>query len=98
MEQYLLDNVARYQTLIQRFKIPSQKATGGNDSKLCSEMIMAMRIRPLLEEEVSSSQVVAIYPRDDQSGVVDLHELKRVVRGLPTLNVSLLHSSGTLKK
>ncbi|KAJ5772353.1 hypothetical protein N7520_002882 [Penicillium odoratum] len=88
MEQYLLENVTRYQTLIQRFKKPAQKATGSNDAEMSSEMVMATRIRPLLEEEISSGQVVAIYPRDEKSGVVDLHELKRVVRGLPTLNSS----------
>ncbi|KAJ5632719.1 P-loop containing nucleoside triphosphate hydrolase protein [Penicillium lividum] len=88
MEQYLLENVTRYQTLIQRVKKPAQKATGSNDAELSSEMVVATRIRPLLEEEISSGQVVAIYPRDEKSGVVDLHELKRVVRGLPTLNSS----------
>ncbi|KAJ5919194.1 hypothetical protein N7466_010137 [Penicillium verhagenii] len=88
MEQYLMANVPRYQTLIERFKKPPYKATNGNDTESSSEMVMTTRIRPLLEDEVSSGQVVAIYPRDDRSGVVDLHELKRVVRGLPTLNSS----------
>lgn len=91
MEQYLLDNVTRYQTLIQRFKPPVQKTTRNIGAEPKSNIVVSTRIRPLLEDEMSSGQVVATFPREDGSGVMDLHELKRVVRGLPTLNVSLPH-------
>lgn len=88
MEQYLLDNVARYQTLIQRFKPPVQKGIKNAGTEPKSNIIVSTRIRPLLEDEISSGQVVATFPRGDGSRVLDLHELKRVVRGLPTMNVS----------
>ncbi|KAJ6014405.1 P-loop containing nucleoside triphosphate hydrolase protein [Penicillium herquei] len=85
MDQYLLDNIVRYQTLIQRFKPPAQKATG-NDPDNDASIVVTTRIRPLLEDEISSGQVVATFPRGDGSGVIDLHELKRAVRGLPSMN------------
>ncbi|KAJ5100653.1 hypothetical protein N7456_006705 [Penicillium angulare] len=88
MEQYLLDNVARYQTLLQRFKPPPQKKTGEAKTSTNSSIVVNTRIRPLLDDEVSSGQVIAAFPRGDGSGVVDLHELRRVVRGLPTMNSS----------
>ncbi|KAJ5640760.1 P-loop containing nucleoside triphosphate hydrolase protein [Penicillium herquei] len=56
MEQYLLDNVVRYQTLIQRFKPPARKATG-NDTDKDASITVTTRIRPLLEDEISSGQV-----------------------------------------
>ncbi|KAJ5706786.1 hypothetical protein N7488_006587 [Penicillium malachiteum] len=87
MEQYLLDIVVRYQTLIQRFKPSARKATG-NDTDKDASITVTTPIRPLLDDEISSGQVVATFPRGDGSGVIDLHELKRVVRGLPTMNVS----------
>lgn len=90
MDQYLLDNVARYQTLLSRFKPPTKKASE-NKPPTGENIIVNTRIRPLLEAEISSGQVIATFPRGDRSGVVDLHELKRVVRGLPTMNVSILH-------
>jgi hypothetical protein len=91
MDQYLLDNVARYQTLLQRFKPPPKKTTSSKKPPTNSSIIVNTRIRPLLQEEVSLGQVVATFPRGDGSGFVDLHELRRVVRGLPTMNVSFLH-------
>ncbi|KAJ5345576.1 hypothetical protein N7452_003580 [Penicillium brevicompactum] len=43
-----------------------------------SNITVAARVRPMLEHETSSGQVVAVYPRVDDSGVVDLHDLRRV--------------------
>lgn len=94
MDQYLLENVARYQALLQRFKPPPQKATDKDKPPASSNIVVNTRIRPLLEDEVLSGQVVATFPRGDGSGVVDLHELRRVVRGLPTMNVSISQSLG----
>jgi hypothetical protein len=42
----------------------------------------------LLDEEAASGQVPAVFARVGESGTVDLHELRRVVRGPPPLNVS----------
>ena len=87
MERFLLDNAGRYQNLVQRFKPPRQKVNKRQDEGVSPSISMAARIRPMLEEEVSSGQVVAASPRDGVPGIVDVHELRRVVRGLPTINV-----------
>lgn len=87
MEEYLLQNVQRYQVLIKRFVPPPAKRNVAPEPAT-SDLVVATRIRPMLEDEMSSGQVPAIFTREKETGVVDLHELKRVVRGLPTLNVS----------
>lgn len=85
MEQFLLDNAARHQMLISRLKPPPKTKVNYETSNIT----VAARIRPMLEHETSSGQVVAVFPRVDDSGVVDLHDLRRVVRGFPPLNVSI---------
>ncbi|KAJ5374420.1 hypothetical protein N7517_006426 [Penicillium concentricum] len=87
MEQYLLANVSRYQSLVQRFQPQRPTTTENKDVADCSNIVVAIRIRPILDHEILSGQVPAIFPRSE-SGVVDLHELKRVIRGQPTLNSS----------
>lgn len=87
MEQFLLDNAARHQLLVSRFKPPRTTP----DIQENPNITVATRIRPLLEHESSTGQVVAVYPRVNESGVVDLHDLRRVVRGFPPLNVTHPH-------
>ncbi|KAJ5350530.1 hypothetical protein N7541_008257 [Penicillium brevicompactum] len=74
MEQFLLDNAARHQLLISRLKPPKKTKV----TYEASNITVAARVRPMLEHETSSGQVVAVYPRVDDSGVVDLHDLRRV--------------------
>jgi kinesin family protein 2/24 len=88
MEQYLLDNVSRYQSLVERFR-PQHPVAAANIHLLnSSSIIIATRTRPILASETSSGQVRAVFPRNNEIGAMDIHELRRVVRGLPTLNVS----------
>jgi kinesin family protein 2/24 len=91
MDQFLLDHAERHQTLVGRFKPPRQKVIEDNGmatNRTNPNIVVATRIRPILDEEKSVGQVVATFPREGESGVVDLHELRRVVRGFPPLNVS----------
>ncbi|KAL4794089.1 P-loop containing nucleoside triphosphate hydrolase protein [Aspergillus venezuelensis] len=94
MDQYLLDNVQRYQTLVGRFKPlvanepPRQPSPNPN-------LLVATRIRPLLESETKSGQVPGIFPRPGQDGVIDVHELRKAVHGLPTLNSFCFRSDQT---
>ena len=88
MDNFLLENAARHQLLVARFK-PSYVAQTVNNGGTNSNIVVATRIRPMLEEEVASGQVVAAFPRDDSNGVVDIHQLRRVVRGPPPLSVSV---------
>ncbi|GAB1317016.1 hypothetical protein MFIFM68171_07226 [Madurella fahalii] len=82
MEQFFLENAERYKRLVAAFK-PSAPNTKNNDSTAAStEIVVSTRIRPMLEDEESQGFPVAVYIR---SNTVDVHELKRPVRGLPTL-------------
>lgn len=92
MESFLLQNAARHQHLVKQFK-PKPRATKSEDTSPAHPSIrVATRIRPLLEDESSSGQVPAAFPRSGENGTVDLHELRRVVRGPPPLNVSELRT------
>lgn len=88
MDDFLLQNAARHQILVARFK-PTLSASTAGGVETSANIVVATRIRPMLEEERSSGQVVAAFPREGSDRVVDLHQLRRVVRGLPLLNVSV---------
>lgn len=86
MEEFLLQHADRHQQLIRQFKPKPRPIEGGPVTS--PNITVATRIRPLLNEETASGQVPAVFARFGESGVVDLHELRRVVRGPPPLNVS----------
>ncbi|KAJ5123044.1 hypothetical protein N7448_009141 [Penicillium atrosanguineum] len=86
MEEFLLQHADRHQHLIRQFK-PKPRPNEG-DPVTSPKITVATRIRPLLDEETASGQVPAAFARVGESGVVDLHELRRVVRGPPPLNSS----------
>lgn len=86
MESFLLQNATRHQHLIKKFK-PKPCAIKPENTSPHASIQVATRIRPILADEVSSGQVPAAFPRFGETGTVDLHELRRVVRGPPPLNV-----------
>ncbi|KAJ5595471.1 uncharacterized protein N7459_001679 [Penicillium hispanicum] len=88
MDDFLLQNAARHQKLVKLFKPPRPTASEATHDSSSSNIVVATRIRPILDEEITSGQVVAAFPRAGENGVVDLHELRRVVRGPPPLNSS----------
>ncbi|ORY69061.1 P-loop containing nucleoside triphosphate hydrolase protein [Pseudomassariella vexata] len=88
MERFLLDNVALYQTLVKRFK-PSPAVSytrGGESTETPSpDIVVSVRIRPLLDEGLTSGFPCAVFPRADETGVVDVHDLYHHPRGRPIL-------------
>lgn len=94
MEDFLLQNAARHQKLVKLFKPPRPTSEATNDGS-SSNIVVATRIRPMLDDEISSGQVIAAFPRAGETGVVDLHELRRVVRGPPPLNVRISRCCST---
>jgi kinesin family protein 2/24 len=86
MDDFLLQHAGRHQQLVRQFK-PKPRPNEG-DPVTTPNIAVATRIRPMLEEEMASGQVPAAFARAGESGVVDLHEIRRVVRGPPPLNVS----------
>src|SRR5690349_6919115 len=87
MEQFLLDSVPRYQSLLRAFKPPRSNKTAGTTNS-SSNITVAARIRPMLDYEIASGQVAGVFARKGADGVVDIHELRKKVRGPPILNVS----------
>ncbi|KAJ5084061.1 P-loop containing nucleoside triphosphate hydrolase protein [Penicillium alfredii] len=63
LDQFLLSNAARHQSLVKAFNPPRPKTTDQNDTVTSSSITVAARIRPLLHDEGSSGQVVATFPR-----------------------------------
>lgn len=88
MEQFLLDNAEYYTRLVHTSKLTPVRAKTGADDDTNPYVVIASRLRPLLEDEVSAGLVPGVFPRDGSGGVVDLHELRKRVRGKPTIDVS----------
>lgn len=76
MDQVLLENAARYQTLVEALG----SATVDDTPKVTTEItnpniIVSARIRPLLNEEVDAGVPCAIFPRTAETGIMDIHDL-----------------------
>jgi kinesin family protein 2/24 len=88
MDKFILDNVARYQALLKALKpvppSPTDRTMAGTSNP---NMVVGARIRPLLEEEVTTGFPCAIFPRSAEAGVVDIHDLYNHPRGRPILKV-----------
>lgn len=91
MDQFYLENVSKYETLLKGLKPPPapEPATAVRRN---SKMIVSARIRPMLEEDIASRFPCAIYSRPAQktmyNNVLDLHDLYNHPSGRPQLRVS----------
>ncbi|KAM0196954.1 hypothetical protein ACHAPA_006131 [Fusarium lateritium] len=90
MDQFFLDNAQRYQELVNRFK-PEPIKTKSSSDESNPDITIATRIRPMLDEEREGGQISGVFPRNNLPGVVDLHELRKRVRGPPTMLSSNFH-------
>ncbi len=94
MEQFILDHAERYKRLVAAFK-PSPSSTKASGSKVANpEIIVSVRVRPMLEDEISQGFPAGIHIRRD-TNTIDVHALKQPVRGLPTITVRFLSRSNT---
>ncbi|OBS21948.1 hypothetical protein FPOA_08285 [Fusarium poae] len=84
MEQFIIDNAQRYDDLVKRFK-PAPIRAKPSDEESNPDITIATRIRPMMEDEKEEGQLIGVFPRKTLPGAVDLHELRRPVRGPPTL-------------
>ncbi|KAK4204600.1 P-loop containing nucleoside triphosphate hydrolase protein [Triangularia verruculosa] len=84
MEQFLIDNADRYKQLVRAFKPKKEQCTSGRTGN--PDFLISARIRPLLPDEVSQGSPESVFSRGGDTSVVDLHELKKPIRGLPSLN------------
>lgn len=88
MEQYILDNAQRFDDLVKRFR-PAPIKAKPSDEEPNPDITIATRIRPMMDDEKEEGQLIGVFPQQNLPGAVDLHELRRPVRGPPTLVVSV---------
>ncbi|KAK0725164.1 P-loop containing nucleoside triphosphate hydrolase protein [Lasiosphaeris hirsuta] len=84
MEQFLIDNTERYHALVAAFKPrPADKKAQAGENQ---DIIVSTRIRPMLTEEET------VFPASvfvgNSASAVQVHELKKSVRGPAALNSS----------
>lgn len=87
MDQFLIDNASRYQSLVSAFKPAAKAGQGKGNTTTNPDMVVSTRIRPILADESSSGLVPGVFTRNAEDGVVDVHELRKTVKGQPALNV-----------
>lgn len=91
MDQFIVGDAATYQTLVNAFKPPVLKAPQ-QESTTTPEILVTTRIRPILEDEAATGLVAGTFVRAvgkdaGPIGVVDIHELRKTVKGTAALNV-----------
>lgn len=75
---------------IEAFKAPPLKIANTVERHHSSEDIrIGARVRPLLESEEENGAIISVIARND-TGFVDVHELKQKVNFKPGFNVGLL--------
>jgi kinesin family protein 2/24 len=82
MENFYLNNVAKYHSLVNAFDSTAKPRVSAGEAG--PDMVVGARIRPLLEKEGFPS---AIFPRSNQKNVLDIHDLYNHPRGVPILKV-----------
>lgn len=91
MDQFYLDNIALYQTLVKAFRPspePRIATTKVATETTSPDLVVGARIRPLLNEDLAAGFPRAVFPRSAQTGVVDMHDLYNHPRGRPILKVT----------
>lgn len=87
MEQFMLEHAERYRRLVAAFKPTTSGPKAADSTAASTEILVSTRLRPMLEDEINQGFPPGVYQRG-RSNTVDVHELRRPVRGLPTINVS----------
>ena len=87
MEQFILDHAERYKQLVAAFKPSPSSIKGGGSAVVANpDIVVSVRVRPMLEDEISQGFPAGIHIRRDTT-TIDVHALKQPVRGLPTITV-----------
>ncbi|KAJ1323452.1 kinesin family member 2/24 [Microdochium nivale] len=100
MEQFLLANAARYETLVSKLTPETATASisslaGGRREQATKtdptsvpdpNMVVSARIRPFLDEDRAAGFPNAVFPRGErQQGALDIHDLYNHPRGVAVL-------------
>lgn len=87
MDQFLVDNVSQYKSLVGAFKPTAKAGQEKGNTTANPDVVVSTRIRPILAEESNSGLVSGVFPRSGEDGIVDIHELRKTIKGQPALNV-----------
>lgn len=92
MDDFLKEHKAKFQALVAGYKPKDDASASKNAPRAAgtsADITVAARIRPVLDEETDEGALAAVFPRSGCPGTVDLHEIRKTVRGLPALDVRL---------
>lgn len=84
MEKFIAEHADRYQSLVKAFKPPKSRRSA-SEAAPAPGMVVTTRLRPLLDDESSAKLPPALFPRTEQPGILDVHELRQSALGPPLL-------------
>ncbi|KAK2016357.1 P-loop containing nucleoside triphosphate hydrolase protein [Colletotrichum eremochloae] len=91
MDEYHIKHTPWYQASVEAFANKAAKhdlaSLHDPDSTLNPDMIVAARLRPVLEDEVAAGLITGVFPRKSGNGAVDIHQIRKHIKplGPPTL-------------
>ncbi|KAK1625754.1 P-loop containing nucleoside triphosphate hydrolase protein [Colletotrichum phormii] len=94
MDEYHIKHTPWYQASVETFSTKAAKkdAASPQDPNTTSnpDMIVAARLRPILEDEVSAGLIRGVFLRPSGNGAVDIHQIRKHIKplGPPTLTTT----------
>ncbi|GKT52272.1 kinesin-like protein KLP2 [Colletotrichum spaethianum] len=91
MDEYHIKHTPWYQASVEAFiaKAMKQDLTRPDDPNSTSnpDMVVAARLRPVLEDEVAAGLIRSVFPRKSGNGAIDIHQIRKHIKplGPPTL-------------
>ncbi|TIC96993.1 Kinesin-like protein KIN-13B [Colletotrichum higginsianum] len=91
MDAYHIKHTPWYQAAVEAFsaKAAKQDLAHPSDPNTAPnpDMVVAARLRPVLEDEVAAGLIRGVFPRKSGNGVVDIHQIRKHIKplGPPTL-------------
>ncbi|KAK1545112.1 kinesin motor domain-containing protein [Colletotrichum paranaense] len=94
MDEYHIKHTSWYQASVEAFsaKVAKKDLAAAQDPNTTSnpDMIVAARLRPILEDEVYAGLIRGVFPRPNNNGAVDIHQIRKHIKplGPPTLTTT----------
>ncbi|WYZ37205.1 hypothetical protein EsH8_II_000711 [Colletotrichum jinshuiense] len=91
MDDYHIKHTPWYQASVEAFSAKAAKEDLSRPEDLNTtpnpDMVVAARLRPVLEDEVAAGLIRGVFPRDSGNGAVDIHQIRKHIKplGPPTL-------------
>jgi len=94
MEPFFIEYAQHHRKLVAGFQPkpkPQAKSQPAGEKVTSRDMVVTTRLRPLLSDEETAGFTPAVFVRPREPGVVDMHEMRKAIRGPPLLNVRTTH-------